>query len=161
MISKYLLEGRAWQLFMIFLVFTVLPGILWVSEISTQLNQFTFPLLSIIAGYWTFNLGVNLHRKIKNPNPLRFKLFTASLLGIFIFCFFFPYAIHILDLRLLFAINVLYFYCIYFVSMHLVSVESEKSAAFSEYGGTLILLLMLPYSIFWLQPRIRKIFLIN
>jgi len=47
----------------------------------------------------------------------------------------------------------------YYLSKLFVSVEKDIDASIYEYGGTFFLFWMMPLGIFWLQPRIRKIFL--
>jgi len=49
-------------------------------------------------------------------------------------------------------------YIVYYVSKCLVSVESKKIMDFYDYINVFYLVWMLPIGVWWLQPRIKKIF---
>ena len=156
--NKFLLESKAWQLFMIFTILYILAGIVLSTNIPLQIKQYIFPIISISLVYWAYNLGINLYRKCKNKNNFKQAIFIFSLLAVPIITAFPQYILKNINIITFFFINLLYFYCIYYLSKMLVSVEKDIDASIYEYGGTFMLFWVMPLGIFWLQPRIRKIF---
>lgn len=59
-------------------------------------------------------------------------------------------------LKSIFAIGILY--CAFFVAKALKSVELGKAATFKGYASYMLLLFMFPIGVWYLQPRINKIF---
>lgn len=161
MISNFFLKSKAWQLFLLYLGLFVLGGIFWSINLPKYLRQVIIPTISIVGVYWAYNLGINLHRKLQNKNNLKINLLIISLVTAYLLIAFPQYIAENYRSTMLLFGNGLYFYCVYFLSKTLVTVESGKDANFYEYGGTFFLVYMMPLGIFWLQPRINKIFLNN
>ena len=163
MVNKFFLGIKAWQLFILFFSLFVFAGILWSTNLPLRLKKFIFPVISLAGVYWAYILGVNLHIKNQKNDKIKFVLFILSLLITYFVMSFPQYIFKDSSPRILvmILINIFPFYCIYYLSKYLVSVEIEKDASIYEYGGTFILFWMLPLGIFWLQPRVRKIFYEN
>ncbi len=157
--SRFFLESKAWQLFVFFVVLYILAGILWSTNLPLYIKQYIFPIVSIALVFWAYNLGNNLYRKYKKKNNIKNTIFILSLLAVPIIIAFPQYILKNIHGSMIIVINLLYFYCIYYLSKMLVSVENDIDASIYEYGGTFILFWVMPLGIFWLQPRIRKIFL--
>ena len=49
-------------------------------------------------------------------------------------------------------------YAMYFISKALVSVEKQEDVDYNQFGGVFLMLLFFPIGIWFLQPRIQKIF---
>jgi hypothetical protein len=50
------------------------------------------------------------------------------------------------------------FYILYFVAKTMKSVEMQKTVTFNDYAGEFFLIWFFPIGIWFLQPRINKIF---
>ena len=157
--SKFILQSKAWQLFVIFTVLYIIAGIALGTNLPLHIKQYIFPIVSISLVYWAYNLGINLYRKYKKKNNLKQAIFIVSLLAVPIITAFPQYILKQIGFSTLIFINLLFFYCDYYLSKILVSVEKDIDASIYDYGGTFFLFWMMPLGVFWLQPRIRKIFL--
>lgn len=62
----------------------------------------------------------------------------------------------IASLQLIAACNILYVTC--FLAKSISTIEHQRKMRFSDYAGTFFLLLNFPIGIWWVYPRIRKIF---
>jgi hypothetical protein len=56
------------------------------------------------------------------------------------------------------ACMVCLFYLLYFVSKNLVLAETKKPVSFYEYAGPLFLLWFFPVGVWFIQPRINRLF---
>lgn len=157
--SKFFLQSKAWQLFIFFIVLYILAGILWSTNLPLNTKKYIFPFISILFVYWAYNLGINLHRKCTRKNNFKKALFVFSLVAAYVIISFPQYLLKNMSFGIWIFINLLYFYYVYFLSKILVSVEKNIDASIYEYGGTFFLFWVMPLGIFWLQPRIRKIFI--
>ncbi|MDH7464451.1 hypothetical protein QEG73_24355 [Chitinophagaceae bacterium 26-R-25] len=162
MFSLALSHDKPDPLAMLGLMYTVVPVIMLVCL--------------IIFFLWFYSLGLNLHRKLPSSVNMNLNLFlvfiTYPVVYMAAFCFFIWRAIQITDTMLnvgfptpilliiplhLFAMFCM-FYCLYFVSKALKSVELKREALLGDYIVDFILFWFYFVGIWFLQPRINKVF---
>lgn len=123
------------------------------------------PAISLIfANFWRYAIGTRLHKR---------RHYDNFMLMIFRWCIYFSTLLHAArlfifheidyfnDSTMLFA-NVIWIgggiYCDYFLARMLVSVEYRRDVSFNDYSRTFFSFLFFPIGVWWLQPRINKIF---
>ena len=156
------LKLKHWQLF------GLLIGILVVvSAVAYQQDQIKILLMTILfAGVyygWLYALGVNLNKKLPSTVNMNLKKFkccllipiVCMLLVIYftdIFNLIFPIVMLILSLVSMYCI----FYCFYFIAKALKAVESQEPN--EDFLGEFFYLWFFPIGIWFIQPRVNKIF---
>ncbi|MTK52576.1 hypothetical protein [Paludibacter sp.] len=170
---------KHWQLFGLLLGLPVIFQFFMESTNSSNdpTGEFkVYPILIVLyMGLflgWFYSLGSNLHKKLPetvNMNLNKFKLFllipavymlffsvyiysvfaTNTVTNSAIFGIVFP-----LHLFSMFCI----FYCLYFISKELKTVEWQKPVTFSDFAGEFFLIWFFPIGIWIIQPRINKLF---
>lgn len=175
-----LLKLKHWQLFLLLIG---LPLVFQIFTMQAMMNNepagmfISFPLMMIlvVAIYfgWFYALGTNLHKKLPSSvsmNLKRFKIFLIipmvyivliSLFMTFAMSDVFPeyissYMMIIIPLHL-FSIFCM-FYCLYFISKELKSVEWQRPVTFNDYAGEFFFIWFFPFGIWFIQPRINKLF---
>jgi hypothetical protein len=156
-IEKFIFTTPAWKLFCIGIVLFVAFALLMFSDsISSDLKKLSLTISSFIGVSWLYLIGKNLYSMLENKSPVKFAIFVTTLCFIFFGTSYFLY--YPKNSISFFMINFSFFYCTYFISKSLVSVEFGREADFYSYIGTFFLVWMLPYGIFWLQPRLKIIY---
>jgi len=177
------LRLKHWQLFLllfgipIIFQFVIMGSVIFSNNPNTMLTAFPLMMFLIVAIFfgWFYALGTNLHKKLPIDTPMnltKFKIFLfipvvyMVLISLFMvvlvpalvvngpqsftsFAIIFP--IHIFSM---FCI----FYCLYFISKALKTVESQRQVTFSDYAGEFFLIWFYPIGIWLIQPRINKLF---
>ncbi|MBD3581190.1 hypothetical protein [Flavobacterium selenitireducens] len=182
---KFFLRLKHWQLFLIAFAipFCVYIGIFVCSFVLYQdptLLLQLFPLILVLSLFgqygWIFSVGKLLNAQLPNDAGLK--------LGHFYFFFFFPlvyifvFALgvgsvfsaspemmepHLLPFLLLVVLPIHFFaifcmfYCLYFVSKTIRSVELGKEAVLSDYIGEFFMIWFFPFGLWLLQPRLNKL----
>ena len=180
---KLLLKLKHWQLFLILMVIPILFQIGMFAAVfisNDPLMMFRlFPIVMIlfmgIFFGWFYALGTHLHKKLPETVHMNLRLFKILLFipvaymslfmvfminmfsgiigggepNIAIFILIFP-----LHLFSMFCI----FYCLYFNAKSLKSVELQKPVTFNDFAGEFFLIWFFPVGIWFLQPRINKLF---
>ena len=177
---------KHWQLFVLLvgipLVFQFITlGAIILSILSndpTKISYF-FPLMMILfIGLffgWFYSLGTNLHKKLPETAPMnltKFKIFLFIPVAYMLFISIFTssmfstissdrqpnLAIFALIVPLHLFSMFCIFYCLYFNAKALKTVEWQKSVTFSDFAGEFFLLWFFPIGIWFIQPRINKLF---
>ena len=180
---KLLLKLKHWQPFLLLMVIPILFQIGMFAAVfisNDPLMMFRlFPIVMIlfmgIFFGWFYALGTNLHKKLPDTVHMNLRLFKIflfipvaymSLFMVFminmfsgiiggeepnvaIFMLIFP-----LHLFSMFCI----FYCLYFNAKSLKSVELQKPVTSNDFAGEFFLIWFFPVGIWFLQPRINKLF---
>lgn len=118
----------------------------------------------VIGNFWMFAIGTRLHQKY---------YYDSFLLLIFRWCIYFSTlaysarymifpALDFFDgsinrFATLFAVGSA-IYCSYFAARLLNSVEQQRDVAFREFAGDFFAFIFYPIGVWWLQPRINKVF---
>ena len=178
-----LVRIKHWQLF-IFLVGIPISIQLFLIFISLNASS-NYEIVNIILGVlvpttfffiWQYILGVKLHQRLPdtlkmNLNKFRILLVVPVIYILFISFFVvkilsLPITVNIGPYILLFFLIIpihlfsmfCIFYCLYFNSKALKSVELGKEAILSDYILEFFLLWFFPIGVWIIQPRINKIF---
>lgn len=159
---------EAWQIF----IFIILPVFF-----PENLVGFSLTLIFVsLFGAWAWSLAEALHSKLPGGHTLNLKKFKTFLLipaayfllitftmdgGYTInnsnFESFGPIAYLIVPLHLFCMFCI--FYCIYFLAKSIECVESQnKNLQTSDYIGNFFCLWFLPIGIWFIQPKIKRIF---
>ncbi len=178
---KFLLKLKHWQLFILlvglpFIVQMVMVAVMMITK-NMYVAFIAFPLMMIFMLVfffgWFYALGTNLHKKLPenlHMNVSRFKTFLFVPVGYIILIFLFVLIMIALSPRepnpAVFLVMVplhlfsmfCVFYSMYFVSKTLRTVELQRELIFSDHAGEFFLIWFFPIGIWFIQPRINKIF---
>ena len=176
-IRNLFVRAKHWQLFLLFVaVFVIgeLPMLGYVASgpKSPEDPAEAFVVVEIVTAVsalcyllWLWSMGSFLNSLI--PPTLRSRIhffsFTVIFTSIYVLGFIAlfqsvsPIAVAVIIPRLLLAAFCM-FYNFYFVSKSLVSAETGKNATFNEYAGMFFLLWFYPIGIWFIQPRINRLY---
>ncbi len=180
---KNLLKIKHWQLFTLlfaipFLFQMVMMGVVMKSNDPTIfISSFPFLLIYVLGLFfsWFYAMGVNLHQKLPetvamNLGRFMFFLFVPLVYMVVLFVFMYvtfsdisagnqsgPGAFAWLIPLHIFSVYCI-FYCLYFISKCLKSVELQRTVEFNEYAGEFFLIWFFPLGVWFIQPRINKLF---
>jgi hypothetical protein len=178
---KIFLRLKHWQLFILIVGLPFLYQIINISAfIITRELTIIFKLFPLIIGLmvlilfsWFYTLGVNLRPLLPDSvkmNLFRFKLFLfIPTVYILFFCFLmfivfsipapeYVFGIFFLILPLHLFSMFCIFYCLYFVSKTLKSVQLQRPITFNDYAGEFFMLWFFFIGVWFIQPRINKLF---
>jgi len=156
-----LLKAKHWQVFMF------LTAIYFISTYCTDNSLISVSVFSVLlVGYigWYVLLGNTLYKYL--PRKIEYSI-TWFLLDALLLIFVYGVTMILFngDLRVdgLAAIPFLY---LFFAITHLfwlpaallVSIESKSKPGFSQYAGTMLQLFFWPIGIWFIQPRLNKIY---
>jgi len=125
----------------------------------------------IFSWYWT--IGVNIFKKLPQGINMHLKRFKALLVTTAFLLFLTVFLQNLLSDALsdgglpdwFFWLIILQLitmpcmlYCIYFIAKSLKASEKNRDATSSDYSGEFMMLLFLPIGVWFLQPRIKKLF---
>ena len=183
-----LLTAKHWQIFILtfgLLMFTQIVFGIILSFAEDVMNVFSIMPIIYLVFYllffcWLYTTGVNLNKKLPvtvNMNLKKFKLFIVVpalyLVCIVIMMFFlfskndtetvnFNPATYFIGFLILIPIHFFaifcIFYCFYFNAKSLKSVELQRPVTFNDFGVDFILFWFYPIGVWFIQPRINKIF---
>lgn len=180
---KIFLMLKHWQLFGLLLGIPMIFQFISLGAIITSNDptkaMFFFPIIMVLfVGLffsWFYTLGTNFHKKLPlsaKMNLTKFKIFLfipvayMLLISVFMVKMFSDIAdggqsnpavfalIVPLHLFSMFCI----FYCLHFNAKALKSVELGRPVTFNDFSGEFFLLWFFPLGVWFLQPRINKIF---
>jgi hypothetical protein len=170
-------RAKHWQLFILFVaVFVIgeLPMLGYVTSgpKSPEDSAEAFVVVEIVTAVsalcyllWLWSMGSFLNSFISPALRPRIGFFSFTVIFTSIYVLGFIALFHSVSLiafaviipLLLFAAFCM-FYNFYFVSKSLVIAETGKSATFNEYAGTFFLLWFYPIGIWFIQPRINRLY---
>lgn len=180
---RIFLTMKHWQLFVLFiglpLFLEILMIVLVVATADTRILFYVFPVMMILCVGslfgWLYSLGTSLYKRLPENAAMsltRFKIFffipVGYILSLLVFMFWAyknaalvgqPHAwIFLLIFPLhLFAMFCI-FYCLYFIAKALKAVEWQRPVTFSDYVGEFFLLWFHFVGVWFIQPRINKLF---
>lgn len=167
---KNLLELKHWQLF------TLMIGIMFIgSFFDTSLIALVIHMILFMALYfgWFWAMAINLYPKLPPKVKLnlnRFKLFMLiPVVYIILISLLFGkisigtqgdstggYAAIIFPVHLFSMFCI--FWCLVFVAKSLKAVELQRGVTFSDYAGEFFLIWFFPIGVWFIQPRLNKLF---
>lgn len=169
---EILLRLKHWQIFMltfgIVIVAAVIQGIaVVISPYDTVMERVTVLLgvfITVAWCLWAYIAGIKLSEKRPHDN-FNSWLFKWSLIVMggwsVVETLLFPILnITLGELRLLYTLITLAagVYADYALAKALTSVEGNRETTFSDFAGDFFLFLFYPIGVWWLQPRINRIF---
>jgi len=176
-VASLYLRAKRWQVFVLFFGTFVFAQVAFVASIfgtsRSPENSLKVGLpvwMAIVLSTfcilgWFWALGLFLNSIVVPPLRLRVGLFRFALLYpalyIVLFMAFFGstnpllFAV-IIPLHLLAMFCM--FYCLYFVSKSLVLAETGKPASFSDYAGPFFLMWFYPLGVWFIQPRVNRLY---
>jgi hypothetical protein len=114
---------------------------------------------------WLWSLGSFLNSVVPRPLKPRMGFFRFAMIYPTVYVFAFIAVLQIQNLTAFALIMPFHFfamfcmfYSLYFVSKNLVMAESSKSVSFDDYAGPFFLIWFLPLGIWFIQPRINRIY---
>jgi hypothetical protein len=162
---------KAWQIFIIiFVIPYLLPLSLMYIIDHHYANVLIVALLAWLYIIWLWTLGINLNKKVSSDLRSKSGLFKCGLIYAFLYLpFFATFMIsgftrrsnpRLFDLitPLHFFAMVCMIYGLIFVAKALVTAEKQEKAKADDYMGIFFMLWLLPIGIWWVQPRVNKLF---
>jgi hypothetical protein len=168
-----LMRLKHWQLFFLtfglfaaaFIALSIIDlGEIFNDGLLIRMIFFVQTLCLVTANFWLFAVGTRLHKKYYYNSfmMLIFRLaiyfstfYQISRIVIFPSVPYFDNGLGMLGLVISVGGTI---YCTYFAAQLLTSVEKQRDTAFSEFIGDFLLFIFYPIGVWWLQPRINKIF---
>jgi hypothetical protein len=183
---KKLLTLKHWHLFVLLMGVPIVMQIILLASLISDSNPlsimifFPFMMLFLVAVLfgWLYAVGTNLHKRLPASVYMNVGLFKAFmfipamyllLISGLVFSVFLNIpkmpeinpAIFLVIVPLHIFSIVCIFYCLYFNAKALKTVELQKPATVSEYIGEFFLIWFFPIGIWFIQPRINKLFATN
>ena len=184
---NWLLKLKHWQLFiLLFGIPFILQFVFAFSMALAPDSMMPYAIMPIIMFLfiaiffsWFYSLGTALHKRL--PESVKMKLTTFKIflfipfIYIMVLCglmfwvfntvvagdrapnlswFLLIIPIHLFSM---FCI----FYCLYFVAKTLKAVELQKPVTFNDYVGEFFLIWFYPVGVWFIQPRVNKLFVKN
>lgn len=176
-IRTLFVRAKHWQIFLLFVaIFAIgeLPMLGYATSAARSPEGFAeaFVVLEIVTAVsalcyllWLWSMGSFLNSLAQPVLRLRISVFSLTVIFTSIYVFGFvalfesvtPIAFGVIVPLLLLAAFCM-FYNFYFVSKSLAIAETGKSATFNEYAGTFFLLWFYPIGIWFIQPRINRLY---
>lgn len=162
---NFFLRANAWQIFLVFLGIMILSPVLTLNlHLPFGLSRIFMPLHMLFVLFWLYVLGTQLFSIVPSTVSTKLGLFKASIIltyvfiYIFIFLYFGPEMTSWPGLLLVILINLGFIYSSFFVATNLVNAELQENPNSHNVGSVLILILLFPIGIWFIQPRLQKIF---
>ena len=160
--EEFIVKAKAHQIFLSFLTPSIIAGLIPDVNANVVLIKQIFIALPYVI--WIFLLGRSLNQCI----PTRYRL-NDSFLIVMLFTFIIIYVpiVMVMDLSISFygwavliplLLIISFLYLFYFASKALTSAEKGKRTSFWDHIGEMILLLLGYIGIWFIQPRINKIY---
>jgi uncharacterized RDD family membrane protein YckC len=176
-LTTFFVRAKHWQIFLL------IVGVGWIGGAAAMLLSFAaarspeeifraalpFALVMVLSmvclGAWLWSMGSFLSSVAQPSLRLRLGFFRFALvyplLYMFVFFAIFTSANAAL-LAVLFPLHFFAMFCLfydfYFVSKSLALAETRKPASFSDYAGSFFLLWLFPIGVWFIQPRINRLF---
>lgn len=154
----FFVTAPAWKVFSL----AMLPFILFIiTPFYMSKVLLIFAMLTVLL--WLYSIGVLLYEKYSSYLNISLNGFKICLIYSSLYSFLFMSEIipfdYLLPLHLLsFCCNI---YILYFVSKLIVLIEKKSAVMFQDYIGTLVSAWFFYFGIWYIQPRVTKLFLSN
>ncbi|TPE43999.1 hypothetical protein [Pontibacter mangrovi] len=178
----FLVRLRHWQAFLLLFVLPLLlqQGLLWLLgalgiSAGRVLTMLLDALPATVITLWLWTVGARLYKRLPESIKITPLYFYLGCLYMLLYALLFVYTWAVIRdslaagtlplgmLALLVPMHLFatfcYLYAAYFAGRSLVSVETPRVAQSGEYLGTVFLFMLLPLGIWFLQPRLRRIYL--
>lgn len=178
-----LLHLKHWQIFLLLFgipfLFEIIASVFAIVNPERSLVFVVFPILMVLfVGLyfsWLYVLGVQLHKKLPasvSMNLTRFRLFLIIPI-VYLFAFMIYMSVTMSDpenmeepgtgiIGVIIPLHLFSVFCIiyslYFIAKELKSVEWGRPVTFNDFAGEFFLIWFYPIGIWFIQPRINKLF---
>jgi len=177
-IISYFVRAKAWQIMVVLLIlfasFQYLYGNFSVENNHITVISIKLIIISFLVVFigWLFSIGIFLNNKIENIiKPKMHMFYLAIIIQVMNYAFYMFYffdrfiedrnmqSIHFMMMQ---TSNFVAFFCMiyimFFIAKNLVMAEENKIIKVSDYFKEFILLLFYAVGIWFIQPRINRIF---
>ena len=176
---KVFLQAKNWQIFIILLILPIVSEILILQyflphAFQTQIMMYFAVMMiiySIVFFSWLWSLGISLNTIVNEKQRMNIRLFKIFLIFLLIYVLattvlmqiiYDTTSYPILLPAILFPVHLFslfcFLYCIRLVAKSLKMAEIKKTAVLKEYLGDFFLIWFFPIGIWFIQPRINKLF---
>jgi hypothetical protein len=172
-IARIFARTKHWQVFLFIAVLCSLSE--WVAvhhasatvgtTVGTISSFVSMGLCAICFALWVGPMGSFLNSMVDSKLRLNFGLFRIAVIFPCLYLPFFDAAFVSLTPSLLFALLPFHafavfclFYDVYFVAKSLALAEASQRVSFPDYRGYVLGLLFFPFGIWFIQPRINRIY---
>ncbi|MBA7510738.1 hypothetical protein ES705_02725 [subsurface metagenome] len=176
---KFLLKMKAWQIFLILVGVPYVLPIIMMSVAKISSVYFNAAIIILFVGLyvgWLWTLGVNLNKKVHDNFKLKSGFFKSAMVYNLIYALFFAILFvqsfsYIRTLNSEPSLNrlgviapfhiiamICMFYGLTFVARALVTAEKQTKVKADDYIGVFFMLWFFPIGIWWVQPRVNKLF---
>jgi len=167
-----LLQLKHWQLFGLVIGVMIISSFfdLVTNQIAWAISMLL--LVGIFFG-WFWTLAVNLYPKLPTDSKLNLNRFKLFMLIPFVYIVAISFLFGGISIgtegdstggyaAIIFPIHIFSMFCIFwclaFVAKSLKSVELQRTVTFSDYAGEFFLIWFFPIGVWFIQPRINKMF---
>ncbi len=158
-ISFYFISAKAWKIFIIYSVLLIMIGFLYLSDMNLFVDNSIFYVINdLFVLFWLYSVGHQLYSFI-SPAKMNLKLF--QIVSFISFClllnfFFYPSTFSISTSIIL--LNLAFAFLIFFVAKLITIAETNETDHINSCLGTFVYIWMFPIGIWFVQPRIIKIY---
>ncbi|HTL81494.1 MAG TPA: hypothetical protein VL651_07310 [Bacteroidia bacterium] len=184
--TNWFLRAKHWQLFiLIFAVPIVIEMVAFVTVFATHeiamVFVFMFVIMALVMGVqfgWFYNVGTALGKKLPENAGMNLKRFRSFVITpVIYFCFIFismivfgtflfsggrPSPFFGLGFLIIVPLHLFSMFCIFytywFIAKSLKMVEKWNHVEFGDYIGEFFLLWFFPVGVWFIQPRINRLF---
>ena len=162
---SFFVKSNAKTIFTLFIGVWIIPSLI-INFLSPPilLTRALMPMFLLFPVLWVYAIGTNLHNLLPEARSFELNLFRTSIftaitcLYIFVFFFFGPKMVGSPGQILILLTNACYIYSIYLTSKMLLIVEKSQEVNFHTIGNAFLLFIVFPVGVWFIQPRIQKIF---
>lgn len=167
---KFFLKGKSWQVF-IFLISPIIIQAVFTSSYNSMhlFGYFWFAFMVFFIG-WLYTIGIyannNAPENLKiNTNLYKVGFLTPLIYAILLNFYFFPTIelgqtpkppFWLIPMHLLSMLGI--FYGLLFTARRLVTVQRSEKVGFFEYSGAFFLFWFFPVGIWFIQPKVNKLY---
>ena len=172
-IQNLFIRTKHWQIFLLFvgLFGLALAFISVFDPASDPTMMHDLPFLAVIEMFalafavWLWSLGTFIHSVVPLPLRLNSTFFPIAVLCPSLYTVLFIAVFQGMNptlFALIFPLHLFAMFCVlyswYFISKSLAMAERQRSASFPEYVGYVLCLWFFPFGIWFIQPRINRLY---
>jgi len=178
----FFLKAKAWQIFLLIVVVpfgfqsTIMVSIISSIETNPELIFKVMPLLTIVFMgvflLWFWSLGVGLNKRLPEEIQPKIRFFKFGIIYSAVYMLLFQALFIVFAagggkgggyMAIIFPLHLFAMYCIFyalhFICKNLAIFEEQQTVKFSTFAGTFFLLWFFPIGIWFIQPRINKVYI--
>lgn len=156
---NFFIFSQSWKIFLVYFSFLIIAGFLYFSNINSfATNSIFYVVNDLFVLLWLYSVGLQLCQ-FAPSNQISLRIFKiVSLLSLFFLLSFFLYPMAFNTSFTIILLNLAFAFLIFFVAKSITSTEAAKKNSADNCLGTFIYIWIFPIGIWFVQPRITKIF---